>query len=150
MLDSQLNPRRFLGTAVKLGAGPTPGAAYNSGKAVAADVGVTALDDVTLQVTMEEFTPFFPMITSLWPFFPLPRAVIERVGDDKWMEPENIQTTGPFIFERWDHDQQMVFTRNPNYWGKQPTLQRVVYRLYENASRQSLAGYEADELDFAQ
>jgi oligopeptide transport system substrate-binding protein len=125
------------------------GAGYNSGKAVAADVGVTALDDWTLQVVMEEPTPFFPMITSLWPFFPLPRAVIESVGDDKWMEPENIQTAGPFIFERWDHDQQMVFRRNPSYWGKRPTLEHIVYRLYENAAKQSLAGYEADELDLA-
>ena len=65
------------------------------------------------------------------------------------MEPENIQTAGPFIFETWDHDQQMVFRRNPNYWGKQPTLEHVIYRLYENAPKQALAGYEADELDFA-
>src|SRR6266571_4110153 len=49
------------------------GVAYNSGKAAAADVGVTAVDDQTLQVVMEEPTPFFPMITSLWAFFPLPR-----------------------------------------------------------------------------
>src|SRR5205085_5246978 len=56
---------------------------------------------------------------------------------------------GPFIFETWDHDQQMVFRRNANYWGKQPTLEPVVYRLYQNAGEQSLAGYEADELDFA-
>jgi oligopeptide transport system substrate-binding protein len=125
------------------------GVAYNSGKAAATDVAVTALDDLTLQVTMEEFTPFFPMITSLWPFFPLPRGVIERVGDDKWMEPENIQTAGPFVFERWDHDQQMVFRRNDNYWGKRPTLEHVVYRLYENSNKQALAGYEADELDLA-
>ncbi|MDQ6670048.1 MAG: hypothetical protein M3069_04765 [Chloroflexota bacterium] len=54
--------------------------------------GVTALDQWTLQVVMQEPTPFFPMLTSLWAFFPLPRAVIERVGDDKWMEPENIQS----------------------------------------------------------
>jgi oligopeptide transport system substrate-binding protein len=126
------------------------GAAYNAGTAAAADVGVTALDDHTLQVVMEQPTPFFPMITSLWPFFPLPRAVIEAVGDDKWMEPENIQSVGPFIFERWDHDQQMVFRRNTSYWGKQPTLDHIVYRLYQNAAEQSLAGYEADELDLAQ
>ena len=125
------------------------GVAYNSGKATAAGVAVTALDDWTLQVVMEEPTPFFPMVTSLWPFFALPRAVIERVGDDKWMEPENIQSAGPFFFERWDHDQQMVFRRNPGYWGKLPTLNRVVYRLYENARAQSLAGYEADELDLS-
>jgi oligopeptide transport system substrate-binding protein len=125
------------------------GVAYNSGTAAAADVGVTALDDSTLQVVMEDPTPFFPMVTSLWPFFALPRAVIERVGDDKWMEPENIQSAGPFIFEQWDHDQQMVFRRNPNYWGKRPTLDHIVYRLYENASKQSLAGYEANELDLA-
>ena len=83
-----------------------------AGKAAAADVGVTAVDDWTLQAVMEDFTPFFPMVVSLWPFFPLPRSVIESVGDDKWMEPENIQTAGPFIFETWDHDQQMVFRRN--------------------------------------
>ncbi len=126
------------------------GTAYNAGNAPATDVGVTALDDWTLQVVMQEPTPFFPMVTSLWPFFALPREVIERVGDDKWMEPENIQSHGPFIFERWDHDQQMVYRRNSSYWGKRPTLERVVYRLYENADRQALAGYEADELDLAQ
>ena len=73
------------------------GVAYNAGNA-AADVGVTALDDRTC-VVMEALTPFFPMVASLWPFFPLPRDVIQASATT-WMEPENIQTIGPFIFDR--------------------------------------------------
>jgi oligopeptide transport system substrate-binding protein len=126
------------------------GVDYNAGKAEVSSVGVTAIDPTTLQVVMQDPTPFFPMITSLWPFFALPRSVIESVGDDKWMEPSNIQTYGPFIFDTWDHDQQMVWRRNSNYWGTPAKADRVVYRLYENAATQSLAGFEAGELDFAQ
>lgn len=35
--------------------------------------------------------------------------------------------SGPFMMERWDEGQQLVVTRNPEYYGQQPAFERVVF-----------------------
>src|SRR2546428_994461 len=53
--------------------------------------------------------------------------------------------------QSWKHDQEMVLVRNESYWGKKPTLQKVIFRI---APAGELCGvdfraYEANETDFA-
>ncbi|PYS15252.1 MAG: hypothetical protein DMG15_05455 [Acidobacteria bacterium] len=37
--------------------------------------------------------------------------------------------TGPYKFERWDSGRELVLTRNEDYWGKKPYLDKIVYRI---------------------
>ena len=41
------------------------------------DLGVKAVDDYHLQVTLEGPTPFFPLLAATWTFYPVPRHVVE-------------------------------------------------------------------------
>jgi oligopeptide transport system substrate-binding protein len=50
------------------------------------DVGVTALDDTTVQFTLENKAPWFPAIASMWIVFPQPQWLIESDLGDKWTE----------------------------------------------------------------
>src|SRR5207302_1482931 len=37
--------------------------------------------------------------------------------------------TGPYKFEKWESGRELVLTRNDDYWGKKPYLDKVVYRV---------------------
>ncbi len=121
--------------------------AIHEGKADPQTLGVRARDDRTLEVTLEAPAAYFLRLASTWTMFPLPREAIERYGD-KWTEAGNIITNGPFKMVSWQHQQEIVLERNEDYWGKKPTLQRVIYRIFpEGAEEQVLAAYENDEID---
>ncbi len=123
--------------------------AIHEGKANPQTLGVRARDDRTLEVTLEAPAAYFLRLASTWTMFPLPREAIEKYGD-KWTEAGNIVTNGAFKMSSWRHQQEIVLERNEDYWGKKPTLQRAVYRIFpEGAEEQVLAAYENDELDVA-
>ena len=121
--------------------------AINDGTMDPEQLGVQAKDDRTLVVTLEKPAAYFLRLASTWAMFPLRQDVIEKSGD-KWTEPQNIVSNGPFTLKEWRHDTQIVLERNDAYWGQKPTLQKATYRLFpEGGSDQVLAAYEANELD---
>jgi ABC-type transport system substrate-binding protein len=54
--------------------------------------------------------------------------------------------TGPFVLSEWRRDQRIVFTRNENYWGKRPAIDKFIYHMQDNDSvqRQMLAQGKID------
>ena len=110
-------------------------------------LGVQALDDTTLVVTLEQPASYFLRLASTWTLMPLRRDVVETYGES-WTEPEHIVTNGPFLLKTWQHDAQIVLERNERYWGARPTIQRATFRAFpEDGSEQVLAAYEAGEID---
>ena len=120
-----------------------------NGEVDISEFGVKATDDNTLVVTLEGPTVFFPLLASTWTYFPVPKHVIDEKGD-KWVDAENIVTTGPFIMTEWTADQQVVLEQNPNYYGEKPTLTKATYRLYDDPTQQAYPSFENNELDYAE
>jgi oligopeptide transport system substrate-binding protein len=112
------------------------------------DLGVQAVDDNTLKVTLVGPTTYFPLLASTWTFYPVPKHVIDEKGNE-WVEAGNIVTNGPFIMTEWTHDQQIVLEPNPNYYGEKPTLTQATYLIYEDIAAQSYVPFENNELDYA-
>lgn len=112
------------------------------------DLGVQAVDDNTLKVTLEGPTAYFPLLASTWTFYPVPKHVVEDKGAE-WVEAGNIVTNGPFIMTEWSHDQQIVLEPNPAYYGEKPTLTKATYLLYSDVEAQSYTPFENNELDYA-
>ena len=111
------------------------------------ELGVVAVGDRTLVVTLEQPAAYFLRLVASWTMVPLRRDVIEQFGD-RWTEAKNIVTNGPFAMKAWQHDGQIVLERRDDYWAERPLLARVTYRIFpEGASDQVLAAYEAGELD---
>ena len=125
---------------------PVKGArAFNQGKEADPDsLGVTALDDRTLRVVLEEPAAYFLHIVATWTAMPLPRQAIEHFGA-KWTEPGNVVSNGAFQLDAWQHDQQIVLARNESHWGVKPTLERIIIPFFDVPG--GLAAYENDELD---
>ena len=122
--------------------------AIEAGDMELTDLGVEAVDDFTLKVTLEGPTPYFPLLTATWTYMPVPKHVIDEQGD-QWVEAENIVSSGPFMMTEWTHDQQIVLEQNPHYYGEKPSLTKATYRIFEDTSTQAYVAYENDELDYA-
>lgn len=78
-------------------------------------VGVKALDDHTLEVTLENPTPFFLDLCATPPLAPVPVAVIDKYGDD-WIKPGRILTNGAYELVDWRMNDIIRLRKNPHYW----------------------------------
>ena len=75
-------------------------------------VGVHALNDHTLEVTLAEPVAYFPFIVTMPVAYPLPRAAIERYGED-WWHPGRIVTNGAFRLLEFDPQGGGIVKRAP-------------------------------------
>jgi len=124
------------------------GAAFNGGEEgfTIEDVGVEALDDFTVQFTLESPAPYFPSIAGMWVAAPMPQAAIEE-RPERWIEPGFIVTNGPMGLDTWIHGSEMVLVKNPMYFDADAVqIERVEALMIEEAST-AFALYENDELD---
>jgi oligopeptide transport system substrate-binding protein len=113
------------------------------------DVGVVALDDQTVQFTLNSPAGFFPAIASTWTTAPVPQWVIESDLGDRWTEAGVIVTNGPYVLDTWIHGGEMVLVKNPLY----PEADSVQIERIEGVmitdSATAFALYENNELDSA-
>lgn len=114
-----------------------------------ANLGISEIDEYTVQITAPGNFAFLPNIYGMWMARPLPSWTIEANGDF-WTEPENINTYGPFALKEWQNDQSITFIRNPFWEGTEaipaPQLDEVVNFFLEESA--ALANYEAGELEY--
>ncbi|NLI12472.1 MAG: peptide ABC transporter substrate-binding protein [Peptococcaceae bacterium] len=88
---------------------------YNSGKGKKEDVAIKAIDDKTLQVTLEKPTPQFLGLTAFYTLFPVYEKSVQ--DNDNWFtDPAKYIGNGPFKMVSWEHNQKIVLEKNPNYW----------------------------------
>lgn len=93
------------------------GEAYNKGKAKADEVGVKAVDDRTLEVTLEKPAPYFLFLTSFFTYFPVHKKTVE--ANPKWSgDAKTIVGNGPFKITNWVHNSKIDLVKNENYWNK--------------------------------
>lgn len=98
-----------------------------------------AVDNDTVLIKLDHPWPLFER------FIPLQMIVPHSVGDEYIDHPIG---TGPFVFEEWVRGSHFTVVRNENYWGKKPQLDRVVFRIIEDASAR-VAALRAGEVDIA-
>jgi len=78
-------------------------------------VGVKVLDDFTLQVTLENPTPFFLDLCAFPTLYPVHMATVQRFGDD-WIKPGKLVCNGPYILDAWRINDRIRLVKNPHYW----------------------------------
>jgi oligopeptide transport system substrate-binding protein len=86
-----------------------------------AEVGVQAVDDRTLKLTLNGPAPYLPSMLKHYAWYPLPRHVIERFGkmtdrDTHWTRAGNHVGNGAFKLKEWRFTHSITVDRNPHYW----------------------------------
>jgi oligopeptide transport system substrate-binding protein len=102
--------------------------------------GLKAIDDRTLQVTIDAPKPYFLLKLTYAVAFVLDRANVES-GTEWYRTPNG---TGPYKLVRWDRFQEMVYERNEDYYLDLPAIRYVVVQLYSGVG---IRLYEAGEID---
>ena len=103
-------------------------------------VGVEALDDYVLQVTLTEPIPYFLQLLDHYSTYPVHRATIEKFGTadqrgTRWTFEGNIVGNGAFQLKEWKINRRITVERNPHYWNAENVrLNQVVFYPTENVT----------------
>ena len=84
-------------------------------------VGVKALDELTLEVKLNNPTPFFLGLLSHYATWPVHKDTVLKHGsiDDrrgKWTKEGNFVCNGPMNLKSWEINKKIVVEKNPLYW----------------------------------
>lgn len=87
-------------------------------------VGVKTLDNHTLQIELENPTPYFLNLLSHHSYFPVHRRTIETFGKPwtrgtRWTRPENMVSNGAFLLTEWRLFNLIAVKKNPYYHNAQ-------------------------------
>lgn len=119
-----------------------------SGEMDVAELGVKALNDYTVEFTLEKPMDYFISELVQPGFAPIQQAAGEEFGDLYGTEPERIVSSGAFIITEWQHDAKIVLEKNENYWdAANVNLEKVNITLILDSN--TVAGmYAVGDLDF--
>ena len=112
------------------------------------DVGITAEDDNTLVVELEQPTDYFLELTAFHTYYPLNKNVVDGNNDWALDAGDDYITNGPFKLVSWDHNDKIVLAKNDDYWDAENVqLEEVTMHMIGDEST-ALQMYENDELDW--
>ncbi|WP_107852793.1 ABC transporter substrate-binding protein [Oceanimonas marisflavi] len=98
-----------------------------NGNKPASELGVKALDEHTLEITLASPVPYFVSMLSLAPTYPVHRATVEKHGDE-WTRVGNMVSNGAYRLSNWVVNERIELARNPEYWNNADTVvDKVVY-----------------------
>ncbi|EKZ6147734.1 ABC transporter substrate-binding protein [Klebsiella aerogenes] len=118
----------------------------SEGKQPPETLGVKALDDTTLQVTLNQPNAAFLAMLAHPSLVPIDKVLVERFGD-KWTKPEHIVTSGPYTLSKWVVNERIVAQRNPKYWDNEHTVINKVTYLPITSEAADVNRYKAGEID---
>ncbi|WII80253.1 ABC transporter substrate-binding protein [Klebsiella pasteurii] len=122
------------------------GAEIAQGKKAPETLGVKALDDATLVVTLTQPNAAFLAMLAHPSLVPLDKVLISRYGD-KWTKPEHMVTSGPYKLSQWVVNERIVAERNPPYWDNAHTVINKVTYLPISSETADVNRYKAGEID---
>lgn len=112
------------------------------------NVGVKAVDEKTLQVTLIEPTPYFLDLTSFFAFYPIPSQV-QKQNPDWALNARTFVSNGPFTLAEWNHRENLTLTKNIHYYERERVhLERVEMAMIGDP-KTAWQMYRAGELDLA-
>ena len=102
--------------------------------------GLKAIDNHTLQVTIDAAKPYFLFKLTMPVAFVLDQKNVE--SSPEWYRTPN--GTGPYKLTRWDSFQMMVYDANQDFYLGAPSIPQIVVELYSGTG---IRLYESGEID---
>ncbi len=100
---------------------------YFDGKVNESDLGIKALDEKTLEITLKSPKPYFLDMLVHQTFVPVPVHVIEKYGQE-WTNPENMVVSGPFKLKDRVLNEKVVLEKNNKYYkSKDVVLDNIIF-----------------------
>src|SRR6266550_3269026 len=117
-------------------------------KVSAEDIGVEAIDDYTVRISLSQTAPFFDGLLANQFFRVVPRKAIEQYKE-QWTDPAHIVTSGPFRLKSWKPYSEIVVERDPMYWDAANVHLDEIYFYPMNDNPTTMNLYKVGEIDSA-
>lgn len=121
---------------------------YFNGEVTWDEVGVKVVDDYTLEVTMEQPTPYALFLFSFGTLAPINQRFYEAVGADLYStEAQYFCTNGPFALTEWSHNDKIVMQKNDAWHGAADVeVEEIDWKIITDANA-ALSSFLAGDLD---
>lgn len=113
------------------------------------DVGVTALDDYTLEIKLNTPTDYIVSLLSFYHFMPVKQSAVEAKADGAWAkDPALAVSNGPFVLTSYEIGKGLTLEKNPNYWNAENVMLDKIEAVFIDEASTAYQAYQADELFF--
>ncbi|USK98735.1 peptide ABC transporter substrate-binding protein [Bacillus tropicus] len=110
-------------------------------------LGVKAINDYKLEVELEQPIPYFLQLLALPIYLPQHESFLKEQGKNYALEPSNLIYNGPFVLEKWKHEQEFQLKKNATYWDqKKVKLDEINFQIVKDTMT-VVNLYEAGDLD---
>ncbi|WP_160724689.1 peptide ABC transporter substrate-binding protein [Bacillus sp. USDA818B3_A] len=120
-----------------------------AGKAKLEDLGIKAIDDNTLEITLVRALPYIESYLTFPLFYPQNEKYVTEQGKDYAKDAAHILYNGPFKMTKWDGPTgtEWVLEKNADYWNaKEVTLEKINFNVSKDPQASANA-YTAGEAD---
>ncbi|MBT2756382.1 peptide ABC transporter substrate-binding protein [Mesobacillus foraminis] len=112
-------------------------------------LGVKAIDDKTLEVTLEKPVVYWEDLFAFPTFYPQNQKFVEEKGEAFASNAENLLYNGPFKMTKWEGTdaQEWVLEKNPDYWDAENVkMEKITVNVVKD-SGSAVNAFEAGETD---
>ena len=121
-----------------------------SGKMSPEELQVKSIDDYTLEITLENPTPYFlEYISVSSPYFPVRKDIIEKYGDEWTKNPETYIVNCAYVMTERKTDEKIVMEINTNYYDEDSIIAKKINVLIMDDSNTALAAMKSGDLQFS-
>ena len=121
-------------------------AAIQAGEKDKSELGIKAIDDKTLEITLEAPCAYFLEMCAFASLVPLRQDVVE--GSDNWTDPANIVVNGPYKVVEWVHDSYIRMEPNEYYYDAANLGPDAIVWWLSDSETAILSAYQSGEYDF--
>ncbi len=122
-------------------------AEIQAGTADPSTLGIKAVDDKTLEITLVAACPYFVELCAFASLMPLRQDVVEKFGAE-WTNPANIVVNGPYKITEWVHDSYIKMEQNAEYYDVANLGPNSITYYLSDSETAILSAYQAGEYDF--
>ncbi|WP_390409756.1 peptide ABC transporter substrate-binding protein [Lacticaseibacillus jixiensis] len=121
-----------------------------AGKEKPANLGIKAVDDYTLQVTLEHAIPYFNTMMVNPVFFPTNKAAVDKYGKNYGSQSKYIVNNGPYTLKGWNGtNNSWSEVKNNKYWNAKDVHIKTIKTQVVKDSTTALNLYNSHKLDDA-
>ncbi|WP_320420621.1 peptide ABC transporter substrate-binding protein [Mammaliicoccus lentus] len=121
--------------------------AINKSEKKVEELGVKAIDDHTLELTLNEELPYYKELLTFGTFMPLNEKFVKKQGSKYGTSVDKTLYSGPFVMKSWKVEDNYKLKKNKEYWDKDNVaLKGIDYSVIKD-EQTALNLYNNDKVD---